>query len=203
MNNEKYLSSEFVFVANDNFIARDKLGEDPNAQVGPCNIWVAQVLEIRALDQRHVYTRVCWMYSPDDMPEGRRPHHSKNELIASNHRIWAIIAIEVVTLTHIVDVINVLSIVGHAKVKQWIEADDDEILDALYWRQAFDYYTSQLSVCTRRQSKTQAKLFTNQPRLLISFADAKTPQILTKRSSAALATTAESGCTLTVCARTS
>ncbi|KAJ4146864.1 hypothetical protein LMH87_001423 [Akanthomyces muscarius] len=127
LNNEKYLSGEFVFVANDNCIARGKLGEDLNAQVGPCNIWVAQILEIRALDERHVYARVCWMYSPDELPEGRRPYHGKNEIIVSNH----------------LDIINVLSIVHRAKVSQWIEADDEEILDGLYWRQAFDCGTSQ------------------------------------------------------------
>ncbi len=148
MNNEKYLSGEFVFVANDNGIARGKLGEDLNAQVGLCNVWVAQILEIRALDERHVYARVCWMYSPDELPAGRRPYYGKNEIIVSNHRMWATIATEAFALTHAVDIINVLSIVHRAKVSQWIEADDEEIPDGLYWRQAFDCGTSQLSVCT-------------------------------------------------------
>ncbi|KAJ4146833.1 hypothetical protein LMH87_001392 [Akanthomyces muscarius] len=126
LNSEKYLTGEFVFVANENCIARGKLGEDLNAQVGLCNVWVAQVLEVRALDERHVYARVCWMYSPDELPAGRRPYYGKNEIIASNH----------------MDIINVLSIVHHAKVSQWIEADDEEIPDGLYWRQAFDCGTS-------------------------------------------------------------
>lgn len=85
VNSEKYLSGEFVFVANDNCIARGKLGDDLNAQVRPCNVWVAQILEIRALDERHVYARVCWMYSPDELPGRRRPYYGKNEIIASNH----------------------------------------------------------------------------------------------------------------------
>lgn len=142
--------------------------------------------------------------SPDELPTGRRPHHGKNELIASNHSMSATIATEAVALTHTVDIINVLSIVHRAKVSQWIEADDDKILDALYWRQAFDYRTSQLSVCTSNKCtrKARGRLFTNRPRPLISFVDAKPPPILTKRSSAAPAATAESGCTLTVCART-
>jgi hypothetical protein len=46
----------------------------------------------------------------------------------------------------VVDVINVVSVTMPAIVNQWIESDDDEIQDALYWRQALDYRTSQLSV---------------------------------------------------------
>lgn len=44
------------------------------------------------------------------------------------------------------DVINVVSVVMPATVNQWIEADDEEVQDALYWRQALDCRTSQLSV---------------------------------------------------------
>lgn len=33
-----------------------------------------------------------------------------------------------------------------AVVNQWIETDDDDIQSALYWRQAFDCRTSELSV---------------------------------------------------------
>lgn len=51
-----------------------------------------------------------------------------------------------------VDVINVVSVVQPAKVNQWIESDDEEIQDAMYWRQAFDCQTSQLSVCLQTSS---------------------------------------------------
>lgn len=44
------------------------------------------------------------------------------------------------------DVINVVSVTMPATVNQWIEADDDEIQDALYWRQAFNCRNAQLSV---------------------------------------------------------
>lgn len=57
--------------------------------------WVAKILEVRALDEHHVYARVYWMYSPDELPpntldnkklvSGRQPYHGQNELIASNH----------------------------------------------------------------------------------------------------------------------
>jgi hypothetical protein len=45
-----------------------------------------------------------------------------------------------------VDIINVVSVTMPATVVQWIESDDDKIQDALYWRQAFDFRNSQLSV---------------------------------------------------------
>ncbi len=63
--------------------------------------WVARILEIRASDEHHVYARVCWMYWPDELPQGtragkkairgRQPYHGINELVASNHskQSWA------------------------------------------------------------------------------------------------------------------
>lgn len=44
------------------------------------------------------------------------------------------------------DVINVVSVAMKATVHHWIESDDDEVQDALYWRQAFNCRTSQVSV---------------------------------------------------------
>lgn len=44
------------------------------------------------------------------------------------------------------DVINVVSVTQEAKVRQWFEENDEEIQDALYWRQAFDIRSMQLSV---------------------------------------------------------
>ena len=46
----------------------------------------------------------------------------------------------------LVDVINVVSVTMPATVNQWIETDDEEIQDALYWRQAYDTRNGQLSV---------------------------------------------------------
>ncbi|TQV95851.1 Bromo adjacent region [Cordyceps javanica] len=139
LNGSKYFSDEFIFVANDDAIERQKSGKIPKHQVGPGDFWVARILEIRASDEHHVYARVFWMYSPDELPAatmsgkktpaGRQPHHGMNELIASNH----------------MDIINVVSVVQHARVNQWIESDEEEIQDALYWRQALECQTSQLS----------------------------------------------------------
>jgi hypothetical protein len=52
-----------------------------------------------------------------------------------------------------VDVINVVSVTQPANVNHWIETDDDEVQDALYWRQAFDCRNSQLSVRTTRPTR--------------------------------------------------
>ncbi|KAJ4118597.1 hypothetical protein NW765_017484 [Fusarium oxysporum] len=84
----------------------------------------------------HVANEIYW---PDELPvgtldgkktvQGRQPYHGANELIASNH----------------MDIINVVSVTGPATVNQWIESDDEEIKDALYWRQAYDCRNPQLS----------------------------------------------------------
>jgi hypothetical protein len=85
-------------VANDATIERQKAAANPDGTSQPRKSdddWVARILEIRAADEHHVYARVNWMYSPDELPkgtidgkrsvEGRQPYHGQNELIASNH----------------------------------------------------------------------------------------------------------------------
>ena len=44
------------------------------------------------------------------------------------------------------DIINVVSVTQQATVKQWYEENDEETLNALYWRQAFDIRAWELSV---------------------------------------------------------
>ena len=123
------------------------------------NDWVAWILEIRAANEHRVYARVYWMYSPDELPtgticgkkriQGRQPYHGRNELIASNHSKSSPPATPRSTSPDSqqpVDIINVVSIIEPATVGQWIESDDDETMDELYWRQTFNYLDSQLSV---------------------------------------------------------
>ncbi|KAG5925749.1 hypothetical protein E4U42_003989 [Claviceps africana] len=142
LNGSKYTHDEFVYIANDATIELQK-ATGKNADGGSLpqstDYWVARILEVRASDELHVYARIFWMYSPDELPAGtldgkktiagRQPYHGQNELIASNH----------------MDVINVVSVAMKATVQQWIETDDDEVQDALYWRQAFNCRTSQVS----------------------------------------------------------
>ncbi|EGU77768.1 hypothetical protein FOPG_19158 [Fusarium oxysporum f. sp. conglutinans race 2 54008] len=140
LNSVKYYSEGFVRVANEPTIEQQKAQGDRKGIYKTSNDgWVARILEVHASDEDHVYARVYWMYWPDELPagtldgkktvQGRQPYHGANELIASNH----------------MDIINVVSVTGPVTVKQWIESDDEEIQDALYWRQAYDCRNSQLS----------------------------------------------------------
>ncbi|KID82053.1 ebs-bah-phd domain-containing protein [Metarhizium guizhouense ARSEF 977] len=124
------------FVPNDTAVGQQIGAAENLKQLG---YWVAKILEIRASDENHVYARIYWMYSSDDlprdafggdiMPRERQYCHSHNELVASNH----------------MDIINVISVVAKANVRQEGELDEHKFKRGLYWRQAFDYLTSQLS----------------------------------------------------------
>ncbi|KAH8645464.1 hypothetical protein BX600DRAFT_485058 [Xylariales sp. PMI_506] len=140
LNGVKYFSEGFIFVANSSTVDRQRsAGEAIQPRKKSDDDWVARILEIRASDEHHVYARVYWMYWPDEIPagtldgkkyvEGRQPYHGANELIASNH----------------MDVINVVSVTAPAVVNQWVEQNDEEIQSALYWRQAIDIGTMELS----------------------------------------------------------
>ena len=50
------------------------------------------------------------------------------------------------------DIINVVSVTAPATVNQWFEENDEEVQDALYWRQGFDVRTYELSVCMFSES---------------------------------------------------
>ncbi|KAI1376287.1 hypothetical protein F4677DRAFT_445545 [Hypoxylon crocopeplum] len=140
LNGVKYWSEGFIFVANSSTIERQKNpGETLQPRKKSDDDWVARILEIRASDEHHVYARVYWMYWPDELPpgtqdgkkfiQGRQWYHGANELIASNH----------------MDVINVVSVTAAATVNQWDETNEEEVQPALYWRQAFDVRSMELS----------------------------------------------------------
>lgn len=94
------------------------------------DFWVAKVLEIRALDAQHVYVRVVWYYWPDELPDGRRYYHGKNELVASNH----------------MEVIDAMTVTGRAHVQHWQENDEEEEVSGFFWRQKYHMLLRQLSV---------------------------------------------------------
>ncbi|EXL89995.1 hypothetical protein FOIG_16727 [Fusarium odoratissimum NRRL 54006] len=139
LNGNKYYSEDFVHVANELSIEKQKAQDNCKEICENKDEWVARILEIRASDEHHVYARVYWMYWPDELPvdtfdgkkkvQGRQPYHGVNELIASNH----------------MDIINVVSVTGLATVHQWIESDIKKIPKGFYWRQAFDCRNLQLS----------------------------------------------------------
>ncbi|KAM0294463.1 hypothetical protein ACHAPM_011202 [Fusarium culmorum] len=140
LNSIKYYRENFVYVANESTVNHQKATNDGESGYKKSNgAWVARILEIRASNEHNVFARVYWMYWPDELPSGtiyhkmrvrgRQSYHGTNELIASNH----------------MDIINVVSVTAPAIVKQWIESDDEEIQDPLYWRQAYDCRKPQLS----------------------------------------------------------
>ncbi|KAK3947620.1 hypothetical protein QBC32DRAFT_80592 [Pseudoneurospora amorphoporcata] len=142
LNNVKYYAENFIYVANDLSIKKKepKQGGDEAAAtiLRRDTEWVARILEIRARDEHHVFARVYWMYWPDELPaktrdrkrivQGRQPYHGQGELVASNH----------------MDIINVVSVTEPAIVKHWFE-ENDETQDSLYWRQAYDVRSQELS----------------------------------------------------------
>ena len=46
--------------------------------------WKAQVLDVRALEEEHVYVRVSWLNRPEDLEDGRQEHHGKKELVPTD-----------------------------------------------------------------------------------------------------------------------
>lgn len=88
----KYVVGDFVYIANDTAVGQQIGAAENLKQLG---YWVAKILEIRASDENHVYARIYWMYSSDDLPRDafggdimateRQYCHSHNELVASNH----------------------------------------------------------------------------------------------------------------------
>ncbi|PSR99387.1 hypothetical protein BD289DRAFT_38149 [Coniella lustricola] len=146
LNGSKYFSDNYIYVANENTVRRQKAGSTASSsgrQTHSDDDWVARILEIRASDEHHVYARIYWMYWPDELPEGtvdgkklvsgRQPYHGQNELIASNH----------------MDIINVVSVTQQATVNQVTDENDDQIQSALYWRQGLDLRTLELSSVDR------------------------------------------------------
>ncbi|KAF8469671.1 hypothetical protein BDZ91DRAFT_720681 [Kalaharituber pfeilii] len=119
--NENFALNEYIFVSHSNT-------PTDVPELDEQKFWVARVLEIRAVDEAHVYLRVYWLYWPEELPGGRQPYHGQKELIASNH----------------MEIVDAMTVSGRAHVKHWMELDEDEELPDLYWRQKFDFPTQTL-----------------------------------------------------------
>ncbi|KAF4994805.1 hypothetical protein FGRMN_5539 [Fusarium graminum] len=119
----KYAIGDFAMVANEQSVKRQCTKAQPDAEQSNPD-WIARILEIRASDTLHVYARVAWMYWPYELPStGNNDTHQygPREVVMSNH----------------MDIINVMSVTTPAKVRRWIEADDDGD-GTFYYRQAFN-----------------------------------------------------------------
>jgi len=103
-----------------------------------------RVLEVRAGDASHVFLRIYYLYRPEELPEGRQPHHGEMELIASNH----------------MDIIEALTVSDRAEVTYWNEDPEKSewpMKDQYFWRQTYDIgkpKTQQFSVRSRRTVST-------------------------------------------------
>jgi hypothetical protein len=92
---EKFHTDDYVYVANEESVKRQRMADGTVPPRPLTDHWVARILEIRALDGQNVFARVFWMYWPDELPagtiggrksvKGRQPYHGEHELIASNH----------------------------------------------------------------------------------------------------------------------
>ncbi|KAA8895590.1 hypothetical protein FN846DRAFT_329200 [Sphaerosporella brunnea] len=121
---ETFSVNDFVFINHTNIPHSTEL-----ANIDDKDFWVARVLEIRAKDEAHVYLRVYWMYWPDELPNKRQSYHGARELLASNH----------------MEIVDAMTVSGRAHVTHWLELDEEEDIPGLFWRQKFDWPTSQLS----------------------------------------------------------
>ncbi|KAI4734040.1 hypothetical protein E4T50_15414 [Aureobasidium sp. EXF-12298] len=97
--------------------------------------WKAQVHEVRAADEHHVFLRCSWLENPEELPEDVRStssYHGKFELVPSNK----------------MDIIDALTVNGPLAVAYWEEANDDANMPAhgeYYWRQTYHHDTRILS----------------------------------------------------------
>ena len=91
------------------------------------------------------YVRIYWMYRPEDLPRGREQYHGTTELVASNHSIVTCHTFPGAKLTSLVDIIPAKSVVKKAEVDYFIDGEN-EPPNGLYWRQALDVRTGELSV---------------------------------------------------------
>ncbi|TKA55265.1 hypothetical protein B0A49_07907 [Cryomyces minteri] len=118
LTSEKFEIGDVVLVQKDE-VQGSKEDIDVQSQ------WKAKLLEVRARGPEHVFVRVYWLYRPEDIPGGRKPHHGRNELLPSDY----------------MDVIDAQSINGKIRVKKWDEHNDDDVLeeDDFFWRQKYSY----------------------------------------------------------------
>lgn len=97
--------------------------------------WKAQIHEVRALDENHVYLRVTWLARPahDLDGLGAQPYHGKFELLPSTQ----------------MDIIDAKSINGPLNVKYWDEWQEEDVHNAseYFWRQSWDHIRKRLSPC--------------------------------------------------------
>lgn len=86
------------------------------------NLWVGQVLEVKAASSSEVWLRVFWLYWPEELPRGRQKYHGNQELIMSNH----------------MELVDAKTVTGQAEINHWDEKDEDQDVGQRFWRQFYD-----------------------------------------------------------------
>ena len=100
--------------------------------------WIAQILQIKALDRNHVYVRIFWMYRPDDLPGGRQEYHGNGEFLPSND----------------MQIINAETVNG--KPQEWQSIDETNLSDCvggykdLFYRQTYNALTRHTTPALRK-----------------------------------------------------
>jgi hypothetical protein len=86
------------------------------------NLWVGQVLEVRASSPSQVWLRMFWLYWPDELPCGRQKYHGKRELLMSNH----------------MEIVDAMTVASGADISHWDEKVEDQDVGERFWRQFYD-----------------------------------------------------------------
>ncbi|KAF2154658.1 hypothetical protein K461DRAFT_275796 [Myriangium duriaei CBS 260.36] len=130
--------SEQTFVVGACVLVRsdEEVGDGASAREEDVSLaqWKAQIHEVRALDENHVYLRVSWLFRPSrDLPGGAKPYHGLYELIPTTE----------------MEIIDAKTINAPLNVKYWDEYKEDEAYDATeyFWRQSYDHLTQALTAC--------------------------------------------------------
>jgi len=139
VNNQSFGCGQCVFIRSEETqpILRDDSSETEDQVLTTegfdLKSWKAVILEIRALDESHVYLLVAWLYRPAyDLPNGAEPYHGNHELIPSNE----------------LAIIDAKTINGLLDVNYWDEMVEDVQYNAgdYFWRQTYDFTKQKLSV---------------------------------------------------------
>ncbi|KAI9668818.1 MAG: hypothetical protein M1831_000887 [Alyxoria varia] len=113
-------------------------GESNGTEYDYDDCWIAQILQIKALDNNHVYVRIFWMYRPDDIPGGRQEYHGDGEFIPSND----------------MQIINAETVNG--KPQEWQNMDETDMLNCitgykdLFYRQTYNSLTRRTTPALRK-----------------------------------------------------
>jgi hypothetical protein len=123
--NQKFSTGEVVYI-NKHTPPREPpdtdASEDEILDFDKQNLWVGQVLEVKASGPSQVWLRVFWLYWPEELPRGRQKYHGNQELIMSNH----------------MEIVDAMAVASSTDINHWDEKVEDQDVGQRFWRQFFD-----------------------------------------------------------------